>query len=128
MNQDGISWPKDIAIFINSFIIIDKLTGSFKEFCASLVILHIIKVVIHQTPSLKRQYVHQQNLTIPNPVKSAFNTIPSPSTMPAAQFAENLWRLQISDEVPQSTSLYTNILLSCASVKAQEFGILMSWE
>lgn len=87
MNQDGISWPKDIAIIINSFIIIDKLTGSFKEFCASLVILHIIKAVICQTPSLKRQYVHQQNLTIPNPVKTAFNTIPSPSIMPAAQFA-----------------------------------------
>lgn len=88
--QDGISWPKDTAIIVNSFVIIDKLAGPFKEFCASLVILQIIKGAILQIPSLKGQYVHRQNLTLPKPGKIAFNTILSPSTMPAAQSAQNL--------------------------------------
>lgn len=45
-DQYGILWPKGIAIIINSFIIIDKPTGSFKEFCVALLILQI--------PSLNR--------------------------------------------------------------------------
>lgn len=61
--------------------------GSFKEFCALLVILQVIKVVILQIPAPKRQYVHQQIQSIPNPTETAVNTILSPSTMPAAQFA-----------------------------------------
>lgn len=61
--------------------------GSFKEFCALLGVLQVIKVVILQISSPKRQYVHQQIQSIPNPMETAFNTIFSPSTMPAAQFA-----------------------------------------
>lgn len=34
------------------------------QFCASLIILQMIKVVILLLPSLKRQYAHQQNLAI----------------------------------------------------------------
>lgn len=83
-----------------------------------------IKVVILQIPPLKRQCVHQQNLMTPNLGQIAFNnpvTIYHPAPKLHKVYEECKFLIKFY-RVP----FYTGVLLSCASVKAQEFGTLVN--